>query len=100
MRGDFFRKSECTRYWGFFVAGIMVGRGKRPALRKTRPGYFLKWFMPYLSRFFFVGIGLKVDFFKEFDFFLGFICNRLSVFLVSFLGAWIGVKFTKLSPRE
>lgn len=45
---------------------------------------------------FFAGIGLKVDFFKNFDLFLVLFVTLISM-IGKFYGAWLGVNFTKIS---
>ncbi|HQP10572.1 MAG TPA: cation:proton antiporter [Candidatus Omnitrophota bacterium] len=81
--------------FGFFIAGIMAGgsRALSENVRQVISQMVYAIFVPL----FFVNIGLKVDFFQNFDVFL---CLLISVIGIAgrFFGAWLGVNLTKL-PR-
>jgi len=83
--------------FGFFIAGIMAGEIKKVSRRgKMIISQFVHAvFLPL----FFAGIGLRIDFFKNFDI-------PLVIFICSigiggrFLGAWIGAALAKQPRRD
>lgn len=95
--GAIFQKIGVHALLGFFIAGIMVGEAKELPERTrqviSQMAYAI--FVPL----FFVSIGLKVDFFKHFDVLIVLFVTLVGI-TGKFLGAWIGVKFTKLSPAN
>lgn len=97
LYGAIFQKIGVHALLGFFVAGIMVGEAKGLP-EKTRQVISQMVYAIFVPLFF-VGIGLKVDFFKNFDPFLVLFVTFIGIF-GKFIGAWIGAKFTKLSPAN
>ncbi|MBN1869354.1 MAG: cation:proton antiporter [Candidatus Omnitrophica bacterium] len=79
--------------FGFFIAGIMAG-GSR-ALSENARQVISQMVYAIFVPLFFVNIGLKVDFLKNFDIYL---VSLTSVIGISgrFFGAWFGVNLTKL----
>ena len=82
--------------FGFFIAGIMAGGAK--ALSERARLVISQMVYAIFVPLFFVGIGLKIDFLKNFDIFLVLFISIIGV-SGRFLGAWLGVNFTKL-PRS
>ncbi|MBN2542323.1 cation:proton antiporter [bacterium] len=80
--------------FGFFIAGIMAGEAK--ALSERTRQVISQMVYAIFIPLFFAGIGLKIDVLRNFDIFLVLFVSIISMF-GKFLGAWIGVKFTKLS---
>ena len=81
--------------FGFFLAGIMAGEAKGLAekTRQTIAQMIYAIFVPL----FFAGIGLKMDFLKHIDIpMILFVC--IAGMGVRFVGAWVGVQFTKVPP--
>ncbi|MBF0252997.1 MAG: cation:proton antiporter [Candidatus Omnitrophica bacterium] len=79
--------------FGFFIAGIMAGGSK--ALSENVRQVISQMVYAIFVPLFFVSIGLKVDFLKNFDIFLVLLISVIGI-SGRFLGAWIGVNFTKL----
>jgi len=80
--------------FGFFIAGIMAG-GAKALSEKTRQVISQMVYAIFVPLFF-ASIGLKVDFFKNFDIFLVLLICVIGI-SGRFLGAWFGVKLTKIS---
>ncbi|MBF0485270.1 MAG: cation:proton antiporter [Candidatus Omnitrophica bacterium] len=80
--------------FGFFLAGIMAG-GARSLSERSRQIISQMVYAIFVP-IFFVNIGLKLDFIRNFDFFIVFFIAVVG-FSARFLGAWIGVKFTRVS---
>ena len=80
--------------FGFFLAGIMVGdaRSLPEKSRQVISQMVYAIFVPL----FFAGIGLKIDFFKNFDLFLVALFAVLGI-SAKFLGAWAGTCLTSIS---
>ena len=83
--------------FGFFIAGIMVGQST--ALSQRTRQIISQMVYAIFVPLFFANIGLKVDFFANF--------NLMLVLLVTvvgiggrFLGAWLGVMLTKLGKAN
>jgi mannitol/fructose-specific phosphotransferase system IIA component (Ntr-type) len=77
--------------FGFFIAGIMVGEAK--ALPEKSRQVISQMVHALFIPLFFVSVGLKVDFLKNFDpFFVAFIFILGTI--ARFVGAWIGVAVT------
>ncbi len=83
--------------FGFFIAGIMVGgsKGLSENVRQVISQMVYAIFVPL----FFVNIGLKVDFLRNFDIFLVLFISIIGI-SGRFFGAWLGVNFTKLSKSN
>lgn len=83
--------------FGFFLAGIMVGdaRSFPEKSRQVISQMVYAIFVPL----FFAGIGLKIDFLKNFDLFLVVLFVVLGI-SSKFLGAWIGVSLTNISKSN
>jgi mannitol/fructose-specific phosphotransferase system IIA component (Ntr-type) len=79
--------------FGFFIAGIMAGgsRALSENVRQVISQMVYAIFVPL----FFVNIGLKIDFLNSFDIFLVLLISIVGI-SGRFLGAWLGVSFTKL----
>jgi Kef-type K+ transport system membrane component KefB/mannitol/fructose-specific phosphotransferase system IIA component (Ntr-type) len=80
--------------FGFFIAGIMAGGAK--ALSERTRQIISQMVYAIFVPLFFVNIGLKIDFLKNFDIFLISLISVIGIF-GRFLGAWLGVNFTRLS---
>ncbi len=83
--------------FGFFLAGVVAGEAKNLSerSRQTIGQIVYALFVPL----FFAGIGLKMDFLKNFDpFLIGFVA--VGGIGVRFLGAWLGVSLTKVAPAN
>lgn len=80
--------------FGFFLAGVMTGGAK--ALSERTRQVISQMVYALFVPFFFVGIGLKIDFIPNFDIFLVLLVSLVGI-TGRFLGAWLGVNFTKLS---
>ncbi len=83
--------------FGFFLAGIMLGDA-RSFPEKSRQVISQMVYAIFIPLFF-AGIGLKIDFLKNFDFFLVVLFTVLGV-SSKFLGAWVGVSLTKISKSN
>lgn len=79
--------------FGFFLAGIMAG-GSKALSERTRQVISQMVYAVFVPLFF-VGIGLKIDFFSNFDLFLVTLVSIIGI-AGRFLGAWIGTLFTGL----
>jgi Kef-type K+ transport system membrane component KefB/mannitol/fructose-specific phosphotransferase system IIA component (Ntr-type) len=77
--------------FGFFIAGIMAGEA-RALSEKTRQ-VISQMVHAIFIPLFFVSVGLKIDFFKNFDILLVAFILVVGI-LGRFLGAWTGVKLT------
>lgn len=79
--------------FGFFLAGIIAGEAR--ALSERTRQIISQMVYALFVPIFFVNIGLKVDFYANFDLFL---VSLLSVIGISarFIGAWFGVNLTKV----
>ncbi len=80
--------------FGFFIAGMMAGEAA--ALPEKTRSVISQMVHAIFIPLFFAAIGLKIDFFQNFDLFL-----TAFIFIIGvggrFLGAWIGTRFTKQS---
>ncbi|MFA5039636.1 MAG: cation:proton antiporter [Candidatus Omnitrophota bacterium] len=83
--------------FGFFIAGIMAGQSRSLSenVRQIISQMVYALFVPL----FFVNIGLKVDFFANFDLFLVSLVSVIGI-AGRFWGAWFGVNLTKLSKTN
>ena len=81
--------------FGFFIAGIMAG-GAKALSERTRHVISQMVFAVFVP-IFFASIGLKIDFFRNFDIFIVLFVAVISV-AGKFIGAWMGVRFTNV-PR-
>lgn len=79
---------------GFLIAGIMAG-GAKALSERTRHVISQMVFAIFVPLFF-TGIGLKIDFIKNFDLFLSLFISILSI-AAKFYGAWLGASLTKQS---
>lgn len=82
--------------FGFFVAGIVVGEA-RELSERTRQIISQMVFAIFVPLFF-ANIGLKIDFIRNFDWFLVLFITIIGVF-GRFLGAWLGA-FWANTPVE
>ncbi|OGX27526.1 MAG: hypothetical protein A3D10_03325 [Omnitrophica WOR_2 bacterium RIFCSPHIGHO2_02_FULL_48_11] len=80
--------------FGFFIAGIMAGEAK--ALSERTRQVISQMVFAVFVPFFFTGIGLRVDFLKNFDPFLVAFVTVVGV-TGRFLGGWLGVVAAKVS---
>ncbi len=83
--------------FGFFLAGIMAGDA-RSLPEKSRQVISQMVYAIFIPLFF-AGIGLKIDFFRNFDFFLVGVFTILGI-SAKFLGAWAGVSLTTISKSN
>jgi Kef-type K+ transport system membrane component KefB len=83
--------------FGFFVAGMMVG-GAKSLSEKTRQTISQMVFAVFVPLYF-AGIGLRLDFFRNFNLFLVVIVSVIGI-LARFAGAWLGVNFTTQSKSN
>ncbi len=79
--------------FGFFLAGIMAGSS--PALSERTRQIISQIVYALFVPLFFVNIGLKVDFWLNFDIFLVLLFSIIGI-LGRFFGAWFGVNLTKI----
>lgn len=94
LSGAITHKLGIHAIFGFFLAGIMVGDA-RSLPEKSRQVISQMVYAIFIPLFF-AGIGLKIDFFKNFDLLLVILFAGLGI-STKFLGAWIGVLLTKVS---
>ena len=80
--------------FGFFIAGVMAGEAK--ALPERTRQIISQMVYAIFVPLFFVTIGLKIDFLKNFDIFLVLFVSSIGI-AGRFFGAWLGVTFTNLS---
>ncbi|MFH1441276.1 MAG: cation:proton antiporter [Candidatus Omnitrophota bacterium] len=83
--------------FGFFIAGIMAGSAR--ALSENVRQIISQMVYAIFVPLFFVNIGLKVDFLANFDIWLVLLISVIGI-LGRFLGAWLGVNFTRLSKSN
>ncbi len=83
--------------FGFFLAGIMAGDA-RSLPEKSRQVISQMVYAIFIPLFF-AGIGLKIDFFKNFDLFLVVVFTVLGI-CAKFFGAWVGVSLTAISKSN
>lgn len=83
--------------FGFFVAGIMAGSAR--ALSERARQVISQMVYAIFVPLFFVNIGLKVDFLKNFDIFLVLLVSAIGI-AGRFFGAWFGVNLTRLSKSN
>ena len=78
--------------FGFFLAGIMAGQSKflSERTRQVISQMVYAVFVPL----FFAGIGLRMDFARNFDLGLALFVTAIGI-TGKFLGAWVGVRFTR-----
>ncbi|MFA6218107.1 MAG: cation:proton antiporter [Candidatus Omnitrophota bacterium] len=95
--GAVFQKLGIHALLGFFVAGVMAGEA--PALPERTRQVISQMVYAIFVPLFFAGIGLRIDFFKNFDLFIVLFVTLIGV-SARFLGAWLGVGFTKLSKSN
>ena len=81
--------------FGFFIAGIMAGSAR--ALSERARQVISQMVYAIFVPLFFVSIGLKIDFLRNFDIFLVLLISVVGI-SGRFLGAWLGVNTTRL-PR-
>jgi Kef-type K+ transport system membrane component KefB/mannitol/fructose-specific phosphotransferase system IIA component (Ntr-type) len=83
--------------FGFFVAGLVAGEAADlpEKTRFTIDQFVSSVFIPI----FFANIGLKIDLFKSFDFFLVLFFIIMGI-TVRFLGAYIGVKIARIPKAQ
>ncbi|MFH1245610.1 MAG: cation:proton antiporter [Candidatus Omnitrophota bacterium] len=91
--GAILQKTGIHALLGFFIAGIMAGEAKElPArTRQVISQMVYAIFVPL----FFTGIGLRIDFFRNFNIFLVLFVTLIGI-LGKFTGAWIGVYAARL----
>lgn len=82
---------------GFFLAGIMAGESK--ALSERTRQVISQMVYAIFIPIFFASIGLKIDFFSNFNLILVLLVSVISI-LAKFLGAWWGVAFTRQSKAN
>ncbi len=95
--GAVFQKLGIHALLGFFIAGVMAGEA--PALPERSRQVISQMVYAIFVPLFFAGIGLKIDFFRHFDLFIVLFVTVIGV-SARFIGAWLGVGFTKLSKSN
>jgi len=80
--------------FGFFIAGIMAGEAK--ALSERTRQVISQMVYAVFVPIFFVNIGMKIDFVKNFDPLLVTLVSAVGI-IGRFYGAWLGVNLTKQS---
>lgn len=95
--GAITQKLGINALFGFFVAGVMVG-GAKSLSERTRQVISQMVYAIFVP-IFFAGIGLRLDFFKNFNIFLVVIVTVIGL-LARFGGAWLGVNFTTQSKAN
>ncbi|MBN1974591.1 MAG: cation:proton antiporter [Sedimentisphaerales bacterium] len=83
--------------FGFFIAGIMAGQS--PALSERTRQIISQMVYAIFVPLFFANIGLKIDFLKSFNWLLVLVITVVGIG-GRFLGAWIGVKLTKIGKAN
>ena len=83
--------------FGFFIAGILAGESKYFS-EKSRTSIEQIVYAVF-APIFFVNIGLKIDFFENFNIFLAVIITVIGIF-GRFLGAWVGSAFSNKSRND
>jgi len=93
--GAFTQKLGIHALFGFFIAGIVVGEAR--SLSEQTRSVISQMVHSLFVPLFFANIGLKLDFFANFDIFL---VTLISVIGIGgrYLGAWLGVTLTTV-PR-
>ncbi|MBN2534527.1 MAG: cation:proton antiporter [Spirochaetales bacterium] len=79
--------------FGFFIAGVVVGEARN--LKEETRSIISQMVHSLFVPVFFVNIGLKIDFISNFDFFLVSLVTLIGI-AGRFLGAWIGVTFSRV----
>ncbi|MDP2906126.1 MAG: cation:proton antiporter [Candidatus Omnitrophota bacterium] len=82
---------------GFFIAGIMAGEAK--ALSERTRQVISQMVYAIFVPLFFAGIGLKVDFFANFNIILVLFVTLVGIF-AKFSGAWLGARLAGLSRES
>lgn len=95
--GAITQKLGINALFGFFVAGVMVG-GAKSLSERTRQVISQMVYAIFVPVFF-AGIGLRLDFFRNFDILLVVIVSVIGL-LARFGGAWLGVNFTSQSKAN
>lgn len=85
-------KIGVSALFGFFIAGIMAGQS-RFLSERTRQVISQMVYAVFVPLFF-AGIGLRLDFAKNFDPYLAVFVTVIGIG-GKFLGAWLGVRFTR-----
>jgi Kef-type K+ transport system membrane component KefB/mannitol/fructose-specific phosphotransferase system IIA component len=93
LSGAITQKIGIHALFGFFIAGIMAGGAK--ALPERTRQIISQMVYAIFVPLFFAGIGLKVDFLKNFDLLMVLFVTIISI-AGKFFGAWLGVSFTAL----
>ncbi|MCU0666688.1 MAG: cation:proton antiporter [Candidatus Omnitrophica bacterium] len=92
--GALFQRIGISAMLGFFAAGVMAGEAK--ALPERTRQVISQMVYAIFVPLFFASIGLNIDFLHNFNLKLIIFITFVS-FFGKFIGAWIGVIFTKLS---
>ncbi len=90
------QKIGINALFGFFIAGVMAGEAR--ALPERTRQVISQMVYALFVPLFFARIGLQTDFFRNFDLFLVLFVTLIGI-SARFLGAWLGVTFTRL-PRS
>ncbi|OHB74017.1 MAG: hypothetical protein A2Z25_23890 [Planctomycetes bacterium RBG_16_55_9] len=83
--------------FGFFIAGIMAGQS--PALSQRTRQIISQMVYAIFVPLFFANIGLKMDFLAGFNWLLVLVVTGVGIG-GRFLGAWLGVKLTKIGKAN
>ena len=95
--GAITQKIGINALFGFFVAGIMAGEAR--ALSERTRQVISQMVYAIFVPLFFVGIGLKMDFLRNFDIFLVILLSTVAIG-GKFLGAWLGVNFARVEKSN
>ncbi|HOF34582.1 MAG TPA: cation:proton antiporter [Spirochaetota bacterium] len=79
--------------FGFFIAGIVAGEAKN--LKDDTRAIISQMVHSLFVPVFFVNIGLKIDFFANFELLPVILITAVGIF-GRFIGAWVGVTFSKV----
>jgi len=95
--GAIFQRVGVHALLGFFIAGIMAGEAKElpERTRQVISQMVYAIFVPL----FFTGIGLKIDFFNNFNIVLVLFVTIIGIF-GKFIGAWLGAKLARISEAS
>ena len=86
-----------TALFGFFLAGIMAGEAR--ALTERTRSIISQMVHAIFVPLYFAGLGLRLDFFGNFDLFLVLFVTVVSI-AVKFAGAWLGALGKEISTED
>lgn len=95
--GAFTQWLGLTALFGFFLAGIMAGQTR--ALTERNRSIISQMVHAIFVPLYFAGLGLRFDFFGNFDLLLVLFVTVVSI-TVKFAGAWLGALGKEISPED